>query len=247
MTIRGVDVSVAQGVLGLGDWRAMAQGGLRFASVRCGNGNGPRDSRFAANVAGAGAAGLVLQAYGVYFGLPVDPAHAGREARVQARNHFAQSGGLGSGPRTLAPCVDLEYPAPQDWAKWGSTGQMIVDGVADYLDETERLCGRLPYVYSYKDYLDHLALSADLSRLARYPLWAAEYGVATPYVIPPWRGCVVWQRSGGGGRLPNGAAVDEDVFEGDEAAFLLASNQPVDVTDGHRDDPVHPPIDPEAG
>jgi lysozyme len=249
-SLRGYDLSSLQGVLSPDSWRAVAHDpDVRFVSLRCGYGNNPHDPAFAANVAGARAVGLVVQAYHVGFPLRPDPAHPGREPEAQARAHFAAAGGLGRGRGELPPALDLEWPPPQEWTTRGIDAAFVVHWAEAYGATMAALVGRTPLLYTYPVFHHALARGADLARLAGlFDLWAAEYQLASPVVLPPWKRCLFWQRSGGGGRLPWGAPVDEDVFVGSEEEFLRMANfsVDVDVTDGGANNPVPPPIDPSA-
>lgn len=251
MAIRGYDISAMQGILSRAHWRAMAADAeLRFVSLRCGYGNEAPDSRYLLNLANARETGRPVQAYHVGFPLRPDPAHPRREPEAQADRHLEESLHLGSGAGELRPALDLEWPPPELWPKYGIDRRFVRTWSVAYGRRLGAGIGRRPLLYGYPAYLHELASGLEPGELAElaevFDLWAAEYGVSTPYVIPPWTGCVFWQRSGGGGRLPNGATVDEDVFEGTEDAFRAECNLPVDVTHGGEDKPVHPAIDPKA-
>src|SRR5579864_9557685 len=100
--LRGLDVSAAQGRV---DWGCVAGMGCRFAIIKCKQGNDGIDPRFAENVAGAKAAGLLVGAYHFAYPLPkLDP-------RAQARAFFEASS-LGNRAGELPPALDLEWPAP---------------------------------------------------------------------------------------------------------------------------------------
>jgi GH25 family lysozyme M1 (1,4-beta-N-acetylmuramidase) len=232
MTIRGYDLSIAQGTLTSAHWQALAATpDLRFVSLRAGNGNEAPDPSFAGNWIQARNADLVVQAYAPLFPLRPDGNHADRAPEAQAEEHFRVARGVGMGPRELAPAVDLEWPPPEQWTAHNIDAAFIVGSAATYGRRMTVLTGRRPYLYVYPYYwrelvaqLPHADLVDELAAI--YDLWAAEYGVPGPYLLAPWTSIDFWQRSGGGGHLPNGAHVDEDVFEGDEAAFRVAANLP---------------------
>lgn len=66
--LRGIDVSENNGYI---DWSAVAAAGIQFAMVRCSYGLCSKDALFAANVAGAKAAGLKVGAYHYSYALNV--------------------------------------------------------------------------------------------------------------------------------------------------------------------------------
>lgn len=72
----GIDVSENNGQV---DWQAVANAGRQFAIIRCSYGKTGRDSMFAANVAGAHAAGLQVGAY--HYGYALTPEEAALEAQ----------------------------------------------------------------------------------------------------------------------------------------------------------------------
>lgn len=237
MTIRGIDVSIAQG--GVIDWVAVARSGVRFAMIRCGNGNEAADPAFARSAKMARAAGLIIGAYHVGFPLPEDRAHPGRSPIDQARAHFEASGGLGSHDGEMPPSLDLEWPVPGtfEWRKYGCSNDQVRSWALDYLAEAERLHGRAPMIYDGFPIYWRDIDGANEPRFARYPLWWVDYrpGTAPP---APWTTWALHQIDGGGGHLPSGAPVDEDVFAGNEDAFAAFLRVNVDVTDGGTDKPV---------
>lgn len=226
--ITGIDVSSCQGTI---DWAAVAASGVRFAYIKCGNGNNSADPYFRANVLGARAAGIVVGTYHVGFPLPDDPAHPKRDAVSQAQMHFKASGMLGRAAGDLPPALDLEWPVPgsREWNQYGCSPAQVRAWALAYLVECERLHGRTPVLYDgFPVYW--AAIGGDKEpAFARYPLWRVDY--RNPPVTPgPWSSWTLWQKSGGGGKLPNGAPVDEDVFAWDDAqwqAFIGNAAAPV--------------------
>jgi GH25 family lysozyme M1 (1,4-beta-N-acetylmuramidase) len=93
MTIAGIDVSQAQGTISDQDWQAVANSGVRFVYLRAGVGNDAPDTNFAANLAGARAAGLLVGAYNFVYPLPTDPAHPGRDRRRRRSSISAPAAG----------------------------------------------------------------------------------------------------------------------------------------------------------
>lgn len=69
--MKGIDVSENNGIV---DWQAVADSGIEFAIIRSSYGKNSKDSMFAANVAGAKAAGLKVGAYHYSYALSVEDA-----------------------------------------------------------------------------------------------------------------------------------------------------------------------------
>lgn len=222
--LHGVDASSNQGIIMPRQWELLFQRGTRFAVAKCGNGNDGSDTEFDRNISSARDAGMVVGAYHfVYAGLPNAAGHVGRDPVLQARAHWAASKGLGSAAGTLPPCADAEWPAPQDWAKWGVTAASIRVWLLAYLTELERLAGVTPMLYTYPDWAKNVSFG---SEFIRFPLWAAEYDVFQG--IKPWAGYSILQTAGGKPSslsrrfeqptvLPDGLPIDTDVA--DEAMF----------------------------
>jgi GH25 family lysozyme M1 (1,4-beta-N-acetylmuramidase) len=212
---RGVDVSAIQRVV---PWDGLVAAGVDFAFMRCSIGNDSgRDSMFAENVARARAHGLKIGAY--HFGYPLphlDP-------KAQAQIAFSKAEKLGALAGEITPAFDHEWPAPENWKKWGCTATQVSDWGLAYLEAATRLWGCKPLLYTYP----YFAQSSKLSQeYADYPLWIADYSgkgrvpapSERPRIIGPWgTKWTIWQHDGDGGlKLPNGVDADFNVFNGDE-------------------------------
>jgi lysozyme len=184
-----------------------------------------RDPRFLANVAGAKAAGLYVGPYWFAYPLPHDGTPL-RDPADQAKFAFDCAGGLGDAEGELPPMLDLEWPPPEQWAKWGCTAAQIRRWALDYLDAAEGYWGCRPAVYTYPYFWGALAGSTE-PRFAGYPLCVASYRAAAhwpadgdyPVALPPWSAWTFWQWTGGKADLPGGGPADFEVFSGDEAAL----------------------------
>ncbi len=222
---RGLDVSAAQGTI---DWTAVAALGCEFAIVKACEGNKPgTDPQYQANVAGARAAGLAVGGY--FFAYPlanIDPAACARE-------HFEASGGIGSHEGELPPALDLEWPSPDAWARWGCSAPQIRAWALAYLDAMATAWGRTPILYTYPSFWSAVG-GANEPRFARYVPWIAAYpapctwpaaGGAAPIPRPWAQGTSgLWQFTGGAMQMPGGVPGDFDVWAGTDAEFsaLLA-------------------------
>lgn len=204
--IKGIDISVIQGNV---DFAAVAASGVQFVICRCGVGNGGKDSLYDKNVANATAAGLKVGAYHFIYPLPPQANQPLRDPVKQAQLHAGWAGSTSTVP---VVCCDLEWPAPQDWAKWGCTAAQIVEWTVAYLEAYEAATGVRPVVYTYPYFAAAIKLPSDFGQ--KYRLWIASYQSGHPAVPSPWTDWVMWQDSGGTGpnaqHLPNGAPVDGD-------------------------------------
>ena len=178
-----IDVSAAQGVV---DWARVAAAGVRAAYVEHGVGNDAANPCAAAQVAGARAAGLLVGRYD--FAYPIALAGAGRDPEGQAARHSA----LAQDEAWDLPAVlDVEWPEPAQWARWGCTWQQIPEWIASYIaarPEVTRL-------YTMPGFIEALRHPAGF---ATCDLWIAHWGVPAPEVPDPWTDWAAWQHSSTG-------------------------------------------------
>lgn len=222
MTLRGFDASSVQGHL---PFDAVAQQGLSFGIFKAYQGNDFADGTFSANVAGAQAAGLEPFGYCFAYPLPGKAGVFGRLAKEQAKVFVDR---VWSELPNRPIFLDLEWPAFQDWHKWGCTAQSISDWCAECAEQvTLECCGIRPVLYTYPFWWAQVS-HADTSWAADYGLWIASYvthgqwpGDSDAPVIPhPWTDWKFWQFDGDGGlRLPNGVDSDFCLFNGDGDAL----------------------------
>lgn len=235
--IPGVDVYSGYGRI---DWKAVAASGVRFAWIKSAEGNEPArdDSAFRRNVDDAQEAGVIVGAYFFPYPLPYGPGlPAGRSPLEQAERAFRVCAGLGSQHGELSPCVDAEWPPPEEWVKWGCSAAQISEWLHDYCEAATILWGRLPVIYTYPWWWKALS-AADVSWAAQYPLWMASYthnGPGTPPIgkappVPaPWKDWAAWQYSANGSlqRVPGIPAcpVDRDCIRDEDTLKRLTGHR----------------------
>lgn len=202
--ILGVDVFSGYGVI---DWAAAAQAGVRFAYVKCTEGNEARrdDTAFTRNVAGCKAAGVLVGSYHFPYPLPSGQGlPVGRSPREQAERAYEACGGLGERPGELPHAVDAEWPEVGEWGKWGCTAKQLSDWLREYCIHATLLWSRQPIIYTYPFWWKALAGAADVSWAAEYDLWIANYthpgdGLPKPHegpIVPaPWTDYAIHQFS----------------------------------------------------
>ncbi len=263
--ILGVDCYSGYGLI---DWTRVASCGVRFAFIKCSEGNEPArdDHRFALNVASAKAAGIYVGAYHFGYFLPTRTPADGRSPVDEARRAFAACGGLGRGPGELPPVLDMEWPEVGDWGRWGCDAKQISAWGREYCEEATRLWGRKPIVYTYPFWMRTVAASTDVSWAREYPLWIASDGALhkwlpdegqRPQIPPPWTDWAFWQHGfkGSAIQIPGIPAcpVDRDCFNGslDELRKLAnidpeAPTQPELPADEHPSDRPDEMITPQV-
>jgi lysozyme len=200
--IPGIDVSSEQGVI---DWQLVAGAGIKFALIKCGNGNDGIDEQFAANVAGAKAYGITVGCYQFLFpiGLASTVADPNRQPEEQAKLHFGWSSGLGCAAGDIQPFVDAEWPATAaDIAAYGCSPAQIRDWLSRYKQAYESESGCLIGLYTDQYWWDQNGCGA-LTDYAAAPFWSADPQAVTalpvapmqPRVYAPFQSWSIWQYS----------------------------------------------------
>lgn len=174
----GIDVSYHQGKI---DWEAVKADGVEFAMIRVGfrgyeTGKINIDSRFREYAEGARKAGIEIGAY--FYSQAVTPEEAAEEAQAVLKELNG---------------MKLTYPVAFDWEIVGEETARTNNITADNLNECAAVfCntiargGYIPMIYSVK----RMALvKLDMSRLAGFDFWLAEYREKPeyPYYFTMWQ------------------------------------------------------------
>ena len=196
--IFGVDVSSYQGEV---DWSALAEQGVDFAFVKATEGSMLQDRQFAANWAGARAAGVIV---GAYHFLSYDS-----PGETQADN-FISAVPVSEG--ALPPVVDIEfYGAYLEHPPEKDQVRAILDPLLERLEEHY---GVRPILYvTYRSYYRYLA-----GDYGDYPIWCSS-----PTVFPLLPGWDFWQYSHTGrleGYRGSQQYIDLNVFRGSRERLL---------------------------
>jgi lysozyme len=222
--LRGSDASSVQRAM---PFKALAEAGHRFVIMKAQQGNDGFDPWFERNMRSALAHGIEPFAY--CFAYPLEPGKKadgtpifGRDPKEQAKicvdevYRFPEMHG-----RPIF--LDLEWPEPGEWAKWGITAKSIAAWCRIFCAEVYRLAGVKPIIYTYPWWWAEVSKSGDVAWASEYPLWLAAYikGWPAPNQAPripkPWTNYLFWQFDGNGGLvLPNGVDADFCVFNGTE-------------------------------
>ena len=198
--LEGIDVSYHQGAI---DWPRVAGAGKRFAYVRASAGTLTADSAYAANRAGARAAGLTIGSY--HFANPdTAPNDAANEAAWFLSHATVASG-------DLLPVLDLEVSNGLDAAAlttWART----------WLAEVEARTGVRPIVYTTPTFWTTAMAGSDWFARNGYRLWVAHWTKASQPTVPAgnWagQGWTFWQHSSTGSVPGIAGSVDLDRFAG---------------------------------
>lgn len=187
----GIDVASWQGAI---DWNTVNQS-QEFAFVKATEGVGYQNPQYVSDIQQARTNGMLVGAY--HYARPgTDPAAQAAEFAA-AYNAF---------PQDLPPVMDLEQTdglGPAQLQAWTRT----------FLDETQRLTGKQPIVYTYRYFWQEDM--ANTTEFAHYPLWFAAYQNDVPSDLPGgWDQMAFWQRTGDGRVTGVNTPVDINLFNG---------------------------------
>lgn len=218
--VKGTDTSVIQGKLPV---QAMVKEGITFGWARCKVGNNlGRDTVFEWVMRAFADAGILRGGYCFLFPLkhldPIDQAKLFLDAML------VDGDIVGTRQGELPLAVDLEWPPPEEWAKWGCTPDQIVDFALALLTYLEEQTGQKSVIYSYPYFLQSICKATNYAKLLRYKLWLAggaqymngngKWPDLTTYRVPSVPGWGTdWlfnQWDGNGGKRLPGSNVDAD-------------------------------------
>jgi lysozyme len=215
----GIDVSDAQGTI---DWNAVAGSGRLFAFIKATEGLAGAyraQTTFAANWKNSAAAGVLRGSYH-YF-------HPTLDAVAQAQFHYqtvqAASVAAGVNAGDLGPALDCEEMN-------GVTPSAYGKGVLSWCQETARLFGRRPIVYTDLSFWAPMDAETSIAIGEIADLWLAEWSVKKPGTVTGWSAPTFWQYAGDpqNSHVPGiGPAVDLDRFQGTYDDLLALREEPV--------------------
>lgn len=196
---QGLDVSAWQSTV---DWQGQWNLGGRFAYIKASEGASYTSSTFSQQYNGAASVGMVRGAY--HFALP--PLSSGS---AQA-NFLLDHGGAWTGDgMTLPPLLDIEY---NPYSSLGDTcynmaGSAMVNWIRDFSNTILNRIGRLPAIYSTKNWWD--ACTGSNAGFGANPLHIARYSTSVGSLPTGWSNYAIWQYSSTGP-----FAGDSDAFNG---------------------------------
>jgi GH25 family lysozyme M1 (1,4-beta-N-acetylmuramidase) len=182
----GPDVSVFQGDV---DWAKVAAAGYDIVFPRVADGDIEDKTFTAARVAAIKAAGLSYAPY--YFGRVATSGNNQRNGRHEAAlavwTAFKNGGWGKAGDLPLV--YDIENLNDQSQPKAAAHIMEFVQGYRG-------LMGHHPFIYTMPAFWNAVVddfTDAQLTILAKCPLWIAHWGVSAPSVPAPWTTYTFWQ------------------------------------------------------
>jgi len=199
--LEGIDVSYHQGTI---DWQRVAGGDKRFAFIRATAGTLTADTAYAANHAGALAAGLAVGSY--HF---ANPDFAANDAANEA-SWFLRNATIASGD--LIPVLDLEVSNGLDPASLSAWAQ-------GWLSQVSAATGVRPIIYTTPMFWSSSMANTEwFARNGYSVLWIANWTAAAEPTVPAgsWagNGWTFWQHSSSGVVPGVTGPVDLDRFRG---------------------------------
>jgi GH25 family lysozyme M1 (1,4-beta-N-acetylmuramidase) len=199
--LEGIDVSYHQGTI---DWQRVAGADKRFAFIRATAGTLTADTAYAANHAGALAAGLAVGSY--HF---ANPDFAANDAANEA-SWFLRNATIASGD--LIPVLDLEVSNGLDAASLSAWAQ-------GWLSQVSATTGVRPIIYTTPTFWSSSMANTEwFARNGYSVLWIANWTAAAEPTVPAgsWagNGWTFWQHSSSGVVPGVTGAVDLDRFRG---------------------------------
>jgi len=195
--VQGLDVSSYQNSRGTISWTQVKAAGQSFVYLKATEGVSYTNPYYAANSRDANTAGLLRGAY--HFARPDS---SSGDAVAEARYFVGVTGTSLTGQ--LPPALDIEDSG-------GLSASALVTWTKAFLDEVERLTGRVPVIYTGPSFWQ--TYTGNSTAFARYPLWIAHY-VSSPTIPGGWTAYTFWQNTSSYTVSGITGAVDHDYFNG---------------------------------
>jgi lysozyme len=219
---RGVDVAAAQHPGGAGiDWPEVAAAGYTFAAVKATEGIYYANPYYAADTAGARAAGLQVTGYHVAI-----PNVSGGAAQADyAVSHLGRTADGGARPLELDVEYDPYTGTDHTNQCYGLTGPRLVSWIGAFTGEAQRLTGQAPVIFTTAAWWR--ACTGDSGAFSAETLWVAGDATDGPSYPASWASWSYWQFTSAG-TVPG-----------------IAAGGATDVSYGRMDRTV--PVQPAAG
>jgi GH25 family lysozyme M1 (1,4-beta-N-acetylmuramidase) len=190
-TLQGIDVASFQhpGGAPIG-WSAVAAAGYKFAFIKVTEGSYYGNPYYAADAAGAQAAGMLVAPYA--FAIPNYSGGALQADYALDHANYAPDGQL------LAPVLDIEYDpyagsdgTPSGSACYGLTPTQMVAWIGAFTTEIHRRTGQSPVIYSTSGWWN--TCTGGSTNFSSDPLWIASPGTSSPTLPAAWANWTYWQ------------------------------------------------------
>jgi GH25 family lysozyme M1 (1,4-beta-N-acetylmuramidase) len=192
-TLQGIDVASFQhpGGAPIG-WSAVAAAGYKFAFIKVTEGSYYGNPYYAADAAGAQAAGMLVAPYA--FAIPNYSGGALQADYALDHANYAPDGQM------LAPILDIENDpyhgsdgTPSTSECYGLTQAQMVAWISAFTTEIHRRTGQSPPIYTSSSWWD--TCTGDSATFSSDPLWIVSVGGSAPTLPAAWTNWTYWQYS----------------------------------------------------
>ncbi len=197
---KGIDVSAFQPDI---DWGAVAGGGYAFAWLKATEGVTWDSKHYAAQVAGATAAGILVGAYHFFRST------SGPVAQMRKFVEWTREQG---GEPPMGWTLDVEWQKNDD-PLGGLSAPIFADNVLRAVRELAQLTGRHPVLYSAPGFWSLLPSGTRLEIATASDLWIAAYRATPPEPLEGYPRWLFWQHSDKQ-PVPGIGPVDANIFAG---------------------------------
>ena len=210
-SLGGVDVADYQHPNGAPiNWAEVASAGYTFAAIKATEGNYYVNPYYASDVAEAKAAGLHVAGY--HFAIP------NVSDGVTQADYAVSNSDYAVGGQMLPLELDIEYDPYSSNECYGLSQAQMVAWITAFVDEVQRLTGKLPIIYTTADWWDTCTGSA--ASFGADPLWVAAYGTGSPLLPAGWSSWTFWQYTATATVPGIPGSVDADYFDGSSLSSL---------------------------
>ena len=208
---KGIDVSKWQGTI---DWEKVKAGGVEFAMLRAGYGQGNPDAQFERNAAECERLGIPFGVY--WFSYALTPEMAAQEARfcAQAAAKYRLS---------YPMAYDFEYDSADYAAEKGvAVTKELASGLARAFCNEAKALGYYPMVYANPNYL---AAYFDEGIPKEFDIWLARWPKDPDPAVEPAQSGGMWQYSSGGSVAGISGRVDLNAAYKDYPALIAPEEE----------------------
>jgi GH25 family lysozyme M1 (1,4-beta-N-acetylmuramidase) len=208
--VQGLDVSSYQNDRGTISWSRVRDAGQSFVYLKATEGVSYTNPYYAANSRDANAAGLLRGAY--HFARPDS---SSGDAVAEARHFVGVTGTSLSGH--LPPALDIEDSG-------GLSASALVAWIRSFLNEVERLTGRVPAIYTGPSFWQ--SRTGNSTAFTRHPLWIAHYVSSNPTIPGGWARYTFWQNTSSFTVAGITGPVDHNFFNGTLSQLRALTGNP---------------------
>jgi GH25 family lysozyme M1 (1,4-beta-N-acetylmuramidase) len=207
-------------------WTALKQGGVSFVAIKATEGDyyvntatttPVKQPGYATEVTDATNAGMYVMPYAFanpYQGTTAQPGNGSGTCQADyawQEISSVTSPAYSSSGRMLPVVLDIEqdpYTATESNSNscYGLSPSQLVAWIGQFLTEMQSLTGKAPVLYTNPGFWS--ACTGNSTAFSSYPLWLADYGIASPPALPGWGSPAMWQYTDAG--TAAGETVDED-------------------------------------